>query len=93
MLDRILGLPTLYRLSRTRIDGRLAELQDVGINVGVLQSYRDSLYPYGDVAQYVPDEIIHASLADQKLGHAAIFTHQEVTVGAIAQLLNNMKMR
>lgn len=90
LADRLLGLPTLYHLARARIDSDLTELQHAGVNVAVLQSYRDSLYPYYDVAKHVPEEITYTSLANRKLGHAAIYTHREVVVGATVRLLKSM---
>lgn len=89
--DRIAGLPTLHKLSRLLISEQLVDLEQKGIKVGVLQSRRDSLYPYEMVYRNVPEAIsAHATFSNQKLGHAALLSSPEFTVKAVIQLIKSL---
>ncbi len=89
--DRIAGLPTLRVLSRMAISPELVRLEQQGVKVAVLQSRKDSLYPYDMVRSQVPNGLsAHATLADPKLGHAALLASPEFTVRAIVQLIESL---
>lgn len=89
--NRMVGLPTLYQLSQTNISPLLVDLETKGVRVGVLQSRKDSLYPYEMVGKNVPETIsAHATFSNQKLGHAALLSSHELTVGAVVQMVDSL---